>query len=377
MARRSLAAVKKSKPAPAGKSVQLISDLKYMGDEPNLKDQTLDEKMLARAFNWYNYMCTRKQARDYIEAYLKANKRISEVKLLQRVSDPWISPQAAWFARLAMRGTILNSFYKARFEQRLTEMFETAEAVLEEKESKKPEGTAVSIQDRIKDKVSDFIAEFEKAIDNEGWTLSMYQWMQSKNLPASLANKVAEFYKPISDEAQELIKKGCDAQLKEGYSTYTAEQLKMRAAFYKSIMDDCARYAQNTKTQRVVRKKKVVTPDKKLKNFKHQKESTEFKVVSIDPAKLLGAEELITFNTKYKLLTHFIAVDRTGLDVKGTTIINCDESKSKTYRLGRKTSENIEIALRGGKRAFAKMLIGLKTANLQLRINENTILLKV
>jgi hypothetical protein len=54
-----------------------------------------------------------------------------------------------------------------------------------------------------------------------------------------------------------------------------------------------------------------------------------------------------------------------------------DEAKSKSYRLGRKTEEHLETALRGGKRAFAKMLGTLKECGLQHRINENTILLKV
>jgi hypothetical protein len=92
---------------------------------------------------------------------------------------------------------------------------------------------------------------------------------------------------------------------------------------------------------------------------------------------MLGSEELVTFNTKYKILTHFYALDRAGLGVKGTTIVNYDETKSKSYRIGRKTEEHIEIALRGGKRAYNKMLEALKTCTLQHRINENTILLRI
>jgi hypothetical protein len=201
--------------------------------------------------------------------------------------------------------------------------------------------------------------------------------MQRKQLPSSLANKVAEFYKPIAEEAGELIKKDCDPGLREGYTNYTMAQLKQRAAFYESILADCARHASNAKKQKAVRKKKVVTADKKLKNLKYQKESKEFKVVSINPEKMLGAGELVTFNTKYKLLTVFNALDRSGLGIKGTTVTNYDEEKSKSYRIGRKTEENVEVALRGGKRAMSKMLESLKTCPLQLRINENTILLRI
>lgn len=375
--RRSLVALKKKK-VTAGKSVQYIADIRHMGEEPDLKGKFLDERLLSRTFNWYNYMCTRVQAREYIEAYLKANKRVGDLKVLKKVADVWIIPQAGWLARIVARGGILSDVYVQRLELRLTEIFAKAEIKTEvPAEEKKPAAVVISIQDRVKDKVSNFIAEFEKAIDEEGWTLSMYDWLQNKEIPANLANKVAEFYKPIAEEAAELISKKCNPSLKEGYATYTADQLKRRAAFYQGILADCARHSGNVKKQRVVRKKKVVTIDKKLKSFKFQKESPEFKVVSINPEKIVGAEELVTFNTRYKLLTHFVAAGNKGLDVKGTTILHYDEEKSKTYHIGRKTEEHLETALRGGKRAFAKMIGSLKTTTTQHRINENTILLKV
>jgi hypothetical protein len=72
----------------------------------------------------------------------------------------------------------------------------------------------------------------------------------------------------------------------------------------------------------------------------------------------------------------FNAAERSTLDVKGTTMINYDEVKSKTYRVGRKTEQHVATALKGAKRAVSKMLEELKTATLQHRINENTILLR-
>ena len=379
MAVRRNLALKKTKKVTAGKSVQYITDIRHMGEEPELKGKILTDKLLSRTFNWYNYMCSRVQAREYIETYLKANKRNDDLKLLKRVPDVWIIPQAGWLARILNRGGILSETYVERLDTRLAEILGKANVKNDDAstEEKKTVAPVVSIQDRVKDKVSNFIAEFEKAIDEQGWTPSMYEWLQSKEIPAALANKIAEFYKPVADEAAELIGKRCDASLKEGYSTYNAEQLKRRAAFYQSIMTDCARHAGNAKKQKVIRKKKVVTVDKKLKSFKFQKESTEYKVVSVNPEKVVGAQELITFNTKYKLLTRFVALGNTGLDVKGTTIINYDEANSVSYRIGRKTEEHLETALRGGKRAFTKMLSGLKTCAIQHRINENTILLKV
>lgn len=376
--RRNLTATKKVKKVRMGKSVQHLADIRHMGDEPEVKGKLVDQLLLTRTFNWYSYMYTRTEAREYIETYLKSLKRNNDLKLLKKVPDVWINTQVGWMARIINRGGILNDTFMKRIDSRLIEMFEKASVNNETvTEDKKVTTSVISIQDRIKDKVSNFIGEFEKAIDEHGWTLSMYEWLQNKQVPASLAVKVAEFYKPIADEAAALIVKHCDPSLKEGYSTYTAVQLKQRSVFYENIMTDCARHSGNVKKQRTVRKKKVVTSEKKLKSFKHQKTSTDFKVVSIDPAKLLGAQELVTFNTKYKLLTHFVAQGSSGLDVKGTTITNFDETKSSSFRIGRKTEEHIETALRGGKRVFTKMLASLKTTTFQHRINENTILLRI
>jgi hypothetical protein len=321
-------------------------------------------------------MCSRVDAREYVEAYLKANKRNDDIKTLKRVPETWVNLQAGWLARILTRGGILNDAYMAKLELRIKEMFTKAGAKTETiEEDKKPELPKANIQDRIKDKVSEFIGEFDEAIDKNGWTLSMYDWLQQKQIPANQAKIVAEFFRPIAEEAALLISRNVDPGLKEGYSSFTSAQLKQRAAFYASIIADCDRHASNKKP--VIRKKKVITPDKKLKSFKFQNESKDFKVVSINPEKVLGAEELVTFNTRYKTLTHFVAVGKSGLDVKGATILNYDEEKSKTYRIGRKTEEHIEIALRGGKRAFGKMIASLKTCTLQHRVNENTILLKV
>lgn len=373
-----VAKLKSSKPKKvrAGKTAQRIADLKYMGDEPDVKGKIVDDVDLTRVFNWYNYMCSRVDAREYVEAYLKANKRNDDLKTLKRVPETWVNLQAGWLARILTRGGILNDTYMAKLELRIKEMFTKAGAKTETiEEDKKPEPPKVNIQDRIKDKVSEFIGEFDEAIDKSGWTLSMYDWLQQKQIPANQAKIVAEFFRPIAEEAALLISRNVDPGLKEGYSSYTSAQLKQRAAFYASIIADCDRHASNKKP--VIRKKKVVTPDKKLKGFKFQNESKDFKVVSINPEKVLGAEELVTFNTRYKTLTHFVAVGKSGLDIKGATILNYDEEKSKTYRIGRKTEEHIEIALRGGKRAFGKMIASLKTCTLQHRVNENTILLKV
>jgi hypothetical protein len=72
-----------------------------------------------------------------------------------------------------------------------------------------------------------------------------------------------------------------------------------------------------------------------------------------------------------------LRADGGSLDVKGTTFINVDEAKSKTYRLGRQAEKLVDELNKSGKKNMTKIVQGLKEAPLQLRSGENTILLKV
>jgi hypothetical protein len=363
-----------TKPKPkknerVGKTAQYIADLKFMGEEPVVYGIVeLDDMTITKIFGWYNYMCTRSDARSYLQDFFKIQGEDTNLEMLKTVPDIWISPTAAWYARILNRGGILEIPHVKKFRFRLTEMFSksTLNKALENSDDEE-----TTIRVRKPTKISDFIGEFEEAIDKSGWTLSMYEWLQNKQIPSNQAKIVEEFYAPIAEEANLSF---TNTKVKEGYSQYTNAELKKRAAFYSAIVADCQRHSSNKK--KIVRKKKVISPDKKLKDLKFQAESKDYKVVSINPEKILGSSELVTFNTKYKTLTQFIALTESGLDIKGTTILNYDEDKSKTYRITKNTEINIEMVFRSGRRAFLKNLEKLKTATLQHRINENTVLLK-
>jgi hypothetical protein len=186
-----------------------------------------------------------------------------------------------------------------------------------------------------------------------------------------------EKYVPL---LQELIEasEGKDQQLKEAYKIYSKKQLKEFILFVNMLIEDSERYASNTKKVRKPRKPRTVSVEKRLKNFKYQKEDNTFKVASVDPEKILGAQELWTFNTKYKTLTVLRAMNREGLQIKGTSITNYDEQTSVTKRTGRKPEYFVERVLKGGKIVLRKLMDEMnKEASLAYRINENTILLKV
>jgi len=368
-------AIKTKKVRPS-KAAQYLADAKHMGDEPDVRGRSLDGMELLAALNWYNYMCSRTDAREYVETYLKANGRTAELRELRRVPDAWINLQAGWYSRMITRGGLVS---REVLERRIQEMLSRSGSRVEDEEEPAVKVVEVkpSVRERVIDKASDVIGELEEVIDQQGYAVDVYDFLTKRQVAPMLARRVREFFKPVCEEAQELIGRDPDPQLVEGYRRFSKAQLRQRAAFYQKLLDDCDRFSDVAKKQKAPRKKKPVSVEKVLKGLKFQRESKEYKVVSISPEKVVGAGELWTFNTKYRTLSFFQAQDRGGLSVKGTTLVGYDESLSKGYRIGRKTEEAVGIILKGGKRAVSKLLEGLKECTLQHRCNENTILLKV
>lgn len=380
MARRTmLTAAKglKTKKVRTGKVAQQLADMKHMGAEPEVKGKNRIGMDIGKVLNWYNYMCARTQAREYIETYLKSCGRAADIKMLKRVPDAWVNLQAGWYARIISRGGI---GFEQNFEQRLSETLGKADTRGDDEDTAEKPKTVVTLKvavpDRMIDKASDTVGELDELIDKNGWTIDVYDWLTKKQVTPVIARKIRDFFKPIADEAAELLGKKPDPQLVEGYKNLTKTQQKQRAAFYAKLITDCERFSDVVKKQKAPRKNKPVPVEKKLKGLKFQQESKEYKLVSIKPEKIIGASELWVINTRYRTLTVFHTQDHCGLDVKGTTMINYDEVKSKTYRIGRKTEQHIATALKGAKRAVSKMLDELKTTTLQHRIGENTILLR-
>lgn len=380
---KSLKATKKIKPKVT-RSEQYLINLKYMGDEPTFKPGIqVNDTDYSSALTWYNYMCNKSDARSYLETFLKASGRIDELQKIKALPDNRLNEHACWIARMLSRGIKLTQRSVDHMNAKIKAMILLTDKRDDETEAKTPapvkDEKVISIQDRVREKASNFIGMFDEEIDQVGWNIDTYEWLTKREVPPMIASKFIDHFKPISDEANQLLDKNCDPQLREGYNHLTRDQIKQRATFYSSLISDIERYVGNTKKQKAQRKPKPVTADKKLKNFKYLKESKELKLTSISPEKILGSQGLLAYNTRYNTLTVFQAIDRGGLDVAGTTIKKYDESTTATYRVGSRKAESVlSLALTGGKKNFAKALNECKKLdNVQNRINENTILLKV
>lgn len=358
---KSLLSIKTKKKQRVTRSEAYMVNLKYLGEEPDSsKLKTWSD--MAKAYTWYGSMCTKDEAREYLRDYLTLHDS-NLVKPVSRIPDNWIPFTAAWNCRIATRtGT--------KIDQRSLEMIQEAIKMATPDEPKdKPKVDKPSIQDRIKDRISDLIGDIECLYDADMPT-DLYSWLQKKEIPAMYTSKIVEYYKPFLEE----MKLAAAGKI-EGYSTYTKKELNAKVDILQKIIDDAQRYGGNVKKARSPRKKKAPSAEKLLKNFKYQKDSNEHKLTSISPQSVLGAQTLWTFNTKYNVLTVFIADGPSGLSVRGTTLVGINTESSKSMKIGRKTTEKLQAVLTGGK-IVQKRLIEEMNGDANGRINENTILLK-
>lgn len=376
MANRPSLIQRKQKKARVTKNEAYLVNLKYMGTEPSHNGEISNVEYI-KTLNWYNAMSDIKEAREFFNSYLKNQNRLEDIKLLKRVPDCFIPLTAAWLCRMVERGYSLKEKDILFIEGRLKSAFSHIEP-LKEQEKK---GEVVSIQDRIKEKASEIIADIEHIVDNRDSMrdFSLYEWLKGKQIPATYSSAIVKAYQGWLNELLDAYE-GTDPDLKEGYRRQTKPQIAQDIVFFNMIVEDAQKYGDVTKKLRAPRKPRAISIDKKIKGLKFQKEDKEFKIASINPEKIIGASELWTFNTKYKTITVFRAADRGGLQVKGTSIINYDEANSVTKRTGRKAEHFVERVLNGGKIVLRKLMeeegIGSETP-LAIRINENTILLKI
>lgn len=376
MARRPALIKRKPKATRVSKSQEYLVNKKHLGDEP-VFTKPLTHIEYIHSLNWYNYMSTSSEAKDYIVTYLKNLGRVAEAKKVKSIPDNLIPTTIAWCCRLLSRGFVLPV---VDIQDYIDERIKQAYKYIQETKEENPKNV-VSIQDRIKDRASYILGEIEGLIDDyiyDNVEFSLYEWLQANNIPATYATSIISKFSPVLDELLEAYDGKCE-QLKEGYRHLKKTEIKKLIEFYNTLIEDAERYSSNTKKVRTSRKPRTVSVEKKIKNLKYQKEDQTYKIASISPEKIIGALELWTFNTKYKTFTVLRAIDRGGLQVKGTSITNYDENNSTTRSIGRKDpNEMVKRILEGGKLVLRKVFDEVKTEKpLAYRINENTILLRV
>ena len=352
------------------KSKEYLLDLKHYGPEPTL-DGTATQIDFIKAFSWYAYMCDAKEARQFLIDGISSKETREKIA---RLPDDKLPMTAAWISRMQARGTPISKHFAATYVAGVEKAIASLSSVPCEQNSVPT--AAPTVRDRMREKLSDAIAEIEGMLDDETYDVSPYEWFQKQDLAKAYVPAIIHKYQPLLIETVAATK-GTDDQVKEAYRFSSSRNNLKRAEFLIRLIQDAKKYAESKKAARKPRAPRPVSVEKKLQHFRYCKESTELKAASVLPEKVLGASELWTFDRKYKVLTRFVGLDRGGLSINRSSITSYDPAKSVSKRTGRKGAEILHRVIKAGKRAREQILSELADCKLQERCNENILLIKV
>ncbi len=250
----------------------------------------------------------------------------------------------------------------------------------------KPAVYTPSIQERVRDaafgmteEIEDAFEAFQKDPENfDPKQFKVLNLLKGKGAKAAHARIIRDFYGKDLAELLELASGKADEQLREGYSHRSRKQVKSLIAFLQEVESACNMLMQEAKVTRKPRKVKAVSKDKVVSKLKYKKTDEPLKLVSVNPADIIGAKELWVYNTKTRKLGRYVANEYQDLTVKGTSIMNFNETQSicKTIR---KPEEKLKEFKAAGKVALRKFLDDINATDTKMngRLNEETILLKV
>lgn len=373
-----------------------LADEKYTGPEPQwdteralaMSDADFDHHM-RRGFYYYNYHYTVKDLKPDFLRWVQAQTeiKISKADLSKLIKSRWVPITACTLAVMMDRGMPMKprilEFMRNTIDDVVTKYDyynegddEPVHNTEEKKEPYRP-----TIQDRLNEKFGEIVGEMEgwydEVILGREHAPKAYDHLTAMNTPQAMVGKIAAVFEKRKAELEE-AQAGQDEQLKESYRHMKARDYKRHYAWLDSVIEDCQRYAQAKKTTRKVRAKKTPSKEKLISKLKYCKENQQLKLVSINPADIIGAQELWVYNTKTRKLGKYVPDQYSGgLGVKGTTITGYDEVKSVSKTL-RKPEQQLSEFMKSTKVQLRKFLDGIKATETLLngRINADMMLLK-
>ncbi|MEK0338987.1 MAG: hypothetical protein QQN46_02010 [Nitrosopumilus sp.] len=346
---------------------------------------------ISKAINWYYQNTTAKHIKKYVLAYLKHSKtkksvveKIKKVDLKTFRFDPH---RTGFLGIMVTRGATLTPWFETKLEKGIEYLAgEGKEKQKQAKVNEKEQAKQPTVHDRMRDQVSNLLTDLEEQLDlfMEGiekrtlprdW-FSMLKFLKGNGVKGKQTSMIADRWRRLSDEVNEALEKS-DLQLVEGYGFLSRPQLKRLGKFLEVWITDCETHGATKRKQRKARKKKVKTPEQLVAKVQYLEKSKEFKVKSVDPKGIIGADCVIVFNVKYRFLTIYRAKNAHGLSVKGTTIQNFCPTKSKERRL-RQPKAMLAVSTKMGIRAISNEFKNVRTRDRtpKGRLNKSCVILR-
>lgn len=366
-------------------------DVTYLGTEPLFNQQPSEDDrqlMLIRGFNWYTHFYDRKMAKQQLIAYADYNK-IDQIKLLQLAEDREYVPAICWLARMSMRGLVLLEREQTLIAREITRVCDTVMFVAKQAEDTVIKSNRPNVQEIMRERAQEAAGELEGMFDSfivdgkpEIDDLNIVNMLAERKIMPQHISAMIDAWTDRKTEFENAQNKS-DSQLTEGYSQYTRSGLKGLIKFCDAILAGLSSYVTVKKAFKAPRKKRAVSPEKQVAKIKFLRtfkdDALKIDLVSLHPAKLIGATECFLYDTAKRRLTYYVVDSHAGsLSVKGTTILGFDAVKSQVKTI-RKPDITLSALIKAGKPAARKVFADLTTVGTvpNGRTNENTVILRI
>lgn len=357
----------------------LDANAMFAGSEPKFSPLAEITKVeMAQALNWYSNNKNTKDAQKYAVDYFKKKLKLTNVD--SALKD--MNTTFCFISRIVINGGVLSEKDQTWFNSQVELVKTNSRKKKKTVSSTVVEKPVVSIQDRIREKSSECIAELEGQIDemiiSEFKTVPIaYGLMHTMAIKQPHTKYILEWCKKRRAEYSEVIDTK-DEYLKEAYSNFKKTHLKKLVSYCDQIILDCQKITGIAIKSRKPRARKEKTPDQLVSKVILCKEFKELNIKSIDAKLIIGATQAWVYNTKYKKLGVYHASDASGFGVKGTSITNYDEAKSIKKTL-RKPQDVLPGVLTVGKVTLRGVMEKIRATDgvMNGRLNADTILLRV
>ena len=204
---------------------------------------------------------------------------------------------------------------------------------------------------------------------------SAAKYIKGYELSGPVVKILAEFYRPHLNELLE-AQAGTDPELRGCYLC-TDKQLARYIEFMQGIVDACDVKIEKAAVERKPRAHKVKPPEVLVAKMKHLESIPSLNILGHPIHTVIEAQEAWFFDAEKRKLLWYKALDRDGLTVKGTTILNFDEktSGSRPIRKPPEFFKDLVVGCRGLTRAWS--MIRGKVSPIKGRTNDNMVLLAV
>lgn len=342
----------------------------------------MDAKVI-ETLRHYNYFYDISDGVKWAKEWIKQNRSKTDLKYFSMAEDWRVSMTLGGLCKMMLNGATFDEKRMTWINGKIQEVIDHSKHIEQQKKKAKTEVKIErkSAADIVKDRTHDFIAELEDRLDHwtdQEETFSVYDELKKVDAAYNTAKAVYDYYKPLVEELVELTTKKTE-DLVEAYTKSLGgiRMQKRYLAFVKKFCDDSEMFMNSKKAVRKPRAKKVVTSSQQVAKVIYQKESSEFKITSIEPSNIVGANMVVLFNTKTRDVTILNSSSGNGFTVKGTTIQDIDVENSYRKKV-RKPESFLAEATKSTKARVKRVFEELKTKSAEAngRLNTDTIILK-